>query len=160
MEESLNVITDARFVGESSLVGPRPLTILFEDDLVPSIDLKMHLIKLTIEVPSSFPYTNNKMVPWNYNYNYVNEPTVTNILGIGGMTQSGRFFVLVSTELAPSNLVKGLTKQKELEMILDMINELVIENDAFEFLKFIKHGEYSAVEQLNKLLARISLLPF
>ena len=82
MEESLNVITDARFVGESSLVGPRPLTILFEDDLVPSIDLKMHLIKLTIEVPSSFPYTNNKMVPWNYNYNYVNEPTVTNILGI------------------------------------------------------------------------------
>ena len=39
-----------------------------------------------------------------------------------------------------------------------MINDLVIENKAFEFLKFIKHSEYSVVEQLNKLSAQISLL--
>ena len=30
--------------------------------------------------------------------------------------------------------------------------------EACEFLKFIKHSEYSVIEQLNKMLARISLL--
>ena len=39
-----------------------------------------------------------------------------------------------------------------------MINEPIIEKETLEFLKFIKHSEYSVVEQLNKLLARISLL--
>ena len=31
------------------------------------------------------------------------------------------------------------------------INELVIEEEADEFLKFIKHSEYNIVEQLHKL---------
>ena len=34
----------------------------------------------------------------------------------------------------------------------------MIEKEACEFLKFIKHHEYSVTEQLNKTLARISLL--
>ena len=38
------------------------------------------------------------------------------------------------------------------------INELVTELEADEFLKFIKHSEYSIVEQLHKLPAKISLL--
>ena len=38
------------------------------------------------------------------------------------------------------------------------INEPVIEIEANEFLKFIKHSEYSIVEQLHKLPAKISLL--
>ena len=38
------------------------------------------------------------------------------------------------------------------------INELVTEMEADEFLKFIKHSEYSIVEQLHKLPAKISLL--
>ena len=38
------------------------------------------------------------------------------------------------------------------------MNELVIEMEANEFLKFIKHSEYSIVEQLHKLPAKISLL--
>ena len=32
------------------------------------------------------------------------------------------------------------------------------ENEACKFLKFIKHSEYSIIEQLNKMPARISLL--
>ena len=39
-----------------------------------------------------------------------------------------------------------------------MINELVTKMEANEFLKFIKHSEYSIVEQLHKLPAKISLL--
>ena len=38
------------------------------------------------------------------------------------------------------------------------INEPVTEKEAEEFLKFIKHSEYSIVEQLHKLPAKISLL--
>ena len=38
------------------------------------------------------------------------------------------------------------------------INEPVTEMEADEFLKFIKHSEYSIVEQLHKLPAKISLL--
>ena len=40
----------------------------------------------------------------------------------------------------------------------ELINEPVIEEEANEFLKFIKHSEYSIVEQLHKLPAKISLL--
>ena len=37
------------------------------------------------------------------------------------------------------------------------MNEQVTEAETNEFLKFIKHSEYGIVEQLHKLLARISL---
>ena len=37
-------------------------------------------------------------------------------------------------------------------------NEPIIEVEANEFLKFIKHNEYNIVEQLHKLLAKISIL--
>ena len=57
-------------------------------------------------------------------------------------------------EPTPSNPVKEPPKQK----YPDMINEPVIEKDTSEFMKFIKHSEYSVVEQLNKLQARIFLL--
>ena len=38
------------------------------------------------------------------------------------------------------------------------MNEPVTKKEAKEFLKFIKHSEYSIVEQLHKLPAKISLL--
>ena len=38
------------------------------------------------------------------------------------------------------------------------MNEPVTKKEAEEFLKFIKHSEYSIVEQLHKLPAKISLL--
>ena len=37
-------------------------------------------------------------------------------------------------------------------------NKPVTEKEACEFLKFIKHSEYSVIEQLNKMFAMISLL--
>ena len=39
-----------------------------------------------------------------------------------------------------------------------VINEPVTEAEVNEFLKFIKHNEYSIVEQLHKMPAKISLL--
>ena len=40
----------------------------------------------------------------------------------------------------------------------ESLNEQISEAEANEFLKFIKHNEYSIVEQLHKLSAKISLL--
>ncbi|XP_040964525.1 uncharacterized protein [Gossypium hirsutum] len=48
-------------------------------------------------------------------------------------------------------------KEKIAELVLS-INELVKEEEAVEFLKFLKHSEYSVVEQLHKQPARISVL--
>ena len=42
MERSINVITDAKFVGESFEGRLRPLTIFFEDGLVLVADVNVH----------------------------------------------------------------------------------------------------------------------
>ena len=86
------------------------------------------------------------MVPWSYHCNYVNEPDAANISGIGGMTQSGRCYTPTSIEMIPLNTAKELPKSKEFETSPDLINEPITKKDAFEFLKFIKHNEYSVVE--------------
>ena len=61
MERTINVITDAKFIGESFEGRPRPLTIFFEDDLIPMANVNVHPSKLIMEGLSLFPYTDNKM---------------------------------------------------------------------------------------------------
>ena len=96
VEKSVNVITDVR-----------TLTIFFEDESISTTNMSTYLPKLTVKMPSLFPYTDSKMVP---------------------------------------------------KVVLHMINESITKKEASKFLKFIKHSEYSVVEQLNKLLTHISLL--
>ena len=70
-------------------------------------------------------------------------------MGTRGLTYSGRCY-------APSPLgVKGGeegTKQSDIEIIIlkkkgkEPLNEPVSETEANEFLKFIKHSEYSIIE--------------
>lgn len=55
---------------------------------------------IIFHVPTPFPYTDAKYIPYNYTtitYERENpivlDTTVTNITGVGGMTQSGRVFV-------------------------------------------------------------------
>ena len=43
---------------------------------------------------------------------------------------------------------------------MDKVNKLVSDEEANEFLKLMKHSEYSVVDQLKKTTARISLLSF
>ena len=57
-----------------------------------------------------------------------------------------------STENEGMKIAASKRKDKE------PINEPVTELEADEFLKFIKHSEYSIGEQLHKLPAKISLL--
>ena len=82
-------------------------------------------------------------------------------MGTGGLTRSGRYY-------APGlSGVKGWekgTEQSDVKVIVlkrkgkELLNEPISKAEDNEFLKFIKHNEYSIVEQLHKLLAKISLL--
>ena len=117
----INVITSAEFVEGSSFEGPKFLTFFFEDDLIPMSNMTMHQFRLTVEIPSLFPYTDNKMVPWNYNCNYVDEAISENILGIRGMTRNGRCYVPATIEKILPKPVEEVPKQKDPEVILVLI---------------------------------------
>ena len=123
-----------------------------------------------MKVPAPFRYASDKAVPWNYTSQTVTpkpqaiieqrpKKSVNGIAGIGGMTRSGWCYVLVTTEVreGESSVENGgvkiaASKKKDKEPI----NELVIEMEVDKFLKFIKHSEYSIVEQLHKLPAKRS----
>ena len=125
MKGSINMITDAKFIRESSEQRPRPLTIFFKDNTVPMVNENVHPSKLIVEVPSPFPYMNSKMVPWNYHSNYVNEVVTANISDIRGMTRSRRCYVATAVEMLPLNPTKELSKSKKFDTSLDLINESI-----------------------------------
>ncbi|XP_017644535.1 uncharacterized protein LOC108485206 [Gossypium arboreum] len=79
---------------------------------------------------------------------------------MGSYTRSGRRYDTVSEKAQP---VKGkapmVEEMKEKVAKFELpINKLVNEEEAKEFLKFLKHSEYSVAEQLRKQPARISVL--
>ena len=61
------------------------------------------------------------MVPWNYNYNYVNEATMENILGIRSMTRNGRCYTFVTIEKFQPKLAEKVPKQKEAKVVSELI---------------------------------------
>ena len=77
------------------------------------------------------------------------------------MTRSGQCYAPINSEIregesSAANEGPKITAPKRKDK--EPINELVTEEEANEFLKFIKHSEYSIIEQLHKLPAKISLL--
>ena len=69
--------------------------------------------------------------------------------------------LLVPTnEEQPSKEKERLSKEKKGKdkQDLESSSKPITEKEASEFLKFIKHSEYSVIEQLNKTSVRISLL--
>ena len=86
------------------------------------------------------------------------EKLVNDIAGTGEMTRSGRCYVSINSgtregesSTANERIKVAASKGKDKEPI----NEPVTEKEAYEFLK---HSEYSIVEQLHKLPTKISLL--
>ena len=131
--------------------------------------------RVVIKVPTPFRYISDKVVSWNYTNQIVSQesqavrvspkkkqdPSVNDIVRTGRMTCSGRCYASdFSREKeweghVEHNGVKVTISKKKNE---EPRNELVTEAEANEFFKFIKHNEYSIVEQLHKLPTKISLL--
>ncbi|XP_039030568.1 uncharacterized protein LOC120165045 [Hibiscus syriacus] len=130
---------------------------------------KAHIIerlipKVMIMPPSSFPYKDNKQVPWRYECQIENvessEAAKKEVDKVGHFTRSGRCYSPNQTSEPEKRAAPDKGKMVEIMMKDDesTINETVTENEAVEFLKFLKHSEYSIVEQLHKLPAHISIM--
>ncbi|XP_016752454.2 uncharacterized protein [Gossypium hirsutum] len=107
--------------------------------------------RVIIQKPAVFPYKDNKKVSWNYDCS-VTMPGKESLVGAsrgdqdrGSYTRSERRYNTVNKEEQPT---KGKAQVVE-EMkgkATKLVNELVNEEETKEFLKFLKHSEYSVVE--------------
>ena len=108
---------------------------------------------------------------WDYNCNYTHQTTVTDLTGVGGITQSRccyapdmvekvapEKFLMPTSEEQPSKEKEQPSRENKDKKALEGTSKPVTEKKACEFLKFIKHSEYSVIKQLNKMPTRISLL--
>ncbi|XP_040931893.1 uncharacterized protein [Gossypium hirsutum] len=118
--------------------------------------------KIVIHKPNPFPYKDDKSVPWSYDCS-VTVPKGESIASAsrgmqneGSHTRSGKRYDTGGVRVEPTK-TKGVEVEKEKETEVP-VNEPVKEEEAKEFLKFLRHSEYSMVEQLRKQLARISVL--
>ncbi|XP_058727053.1 uncharacterized protein LOC131598475 [Vicia villosa] len=107
-----------------------------------------------IPVRAPYPVDKMKAVPWEYNSG--TDTAVTNIVGPGGMTRSGRIFktaqpnenvTQASNQTTATPTEEGMAKDKE-----------ATNKDAEEFLALIKKSDYRVVDQLHQTPSKISLL--
>ena len=123
---------------------------------------------LVVEVPRPFPYESEKEIPWDYNFNYTHQTNVNDLTSVEGITRSDWCYdpglaKMVAPEklLVPTNGEKEWSskeKKGKKKKALENTSKPITKKEASEFLKFIKHSEYSVIEQLNKTPVRISLL--
>jgi len=166
---------------EGGLGKPKPLVIYFTRDAAPQTPRYPSVVK-----PIPFPYQNSHPVPWRYvpPSERKEEATdisslsakVTNITGLSGVTHSGRVFAPPDLPTQPAN-VKGKAKiaEEQNDKMIPTPNENipvkgllgkkdgcgkkeVSQKEAGEFLRIIQQSEFKVIEQLNKTLARVSLL--
>ncbi|XP_040967134.1 uncharacterized protein [Gossypium hirsutum] len=121
--------------------------------------------KVVIQKPVAFPYKDSKRVPWNYSCN-VTFPEEKTPINASEKVQDEGFYTHSRSRYTPNTKVeqvkeKSLAIEQKKEKPVGpepTINESVTEKEAKEFLKFLKHSEYSVVEQLHKQPGRISVL--
>ncbi|KAL2322291.1 hypothetical protein Fmac_026670 [Flemingia macrophylla] len=94
---------------------------------------------LRITAPSLFPYESDKAIPRVYDIQATTDSDVTNIVGIGGMTRSGRIYT-------PDNLQDKAPKEKARTEEIGKEPE----EETNELLKYIRQSEYSVIDQLNR----------
>ncbi|XP_052488065.1 uncharacterized protein LOC105772146 [Gossypium raimondii] len=104
----------------------------------------------------SRPQNNNRRVPWNYDCN-VTIPGKEDVINREKQDE-GRHHEQMKARVEPIGEETSVEKKKNVVKPELLVNEPIKEEEAREFLKFIKHSEYSVVEQLHKQPARISML--
>ena len=114
----------------------------------------------------AFPYKDNKAVPWRYDCNIISAKTFdhqepsTNITEVDHFTCSGRCYR--PDEKKDEERKQGQPRRSKVvekgEPSIAEPKKVVSEKEACEFLKLIKHSEYSIMEQLHQQPAKISIL--
>ena len=112
-EHSINVITSTTYSGKFLSSGAKPITIFHDNRPMKEETSETPKPVLVIEVLKPFPYTLNKTVPWDYRCNYANETTATDLIGIGGITCSGRIYLpTITNQVAPERSVISIEKEQ------------------------------------------------
>ncbi|XP_058725635.1 uncharacterized protein LOC131596918 [Vicia villosa] len=107
-----------------------------------------------IPVRDPYPVDKMKAVPWEYESNTSTD--VTNIVGPGGMTRSGRIF---NTAKSKENSAQANDQDTVVPTERSTpIDKEITNKDAEEFLVLIKKSDYKVVDQLHQTPSRISLL--
>ncbi|XP_016704369.2 uncharacterized protein [Gossypium hirsutum] len=112
--------------------------------------------KVIIQKLAVFAYKDNRRVLWNYDCN-VTIPGNEDIISKEDQDE-GRHCEQMKDRVEPIREENLVGKKKNVVEPELLVNEPIKEEEAREFLKFIKHSEYNAVEQLHKQPARISML--
>ncbi|XP_073219715.1 uncharacterized protein [Cicer arietinum] len=125
---------------------------------------------IIVQTPIPFPYGNTKALPWKYevtSHLADHQPSndcepkgteVTNISGIGGMTRSGRVYTPEQLRKKEVHGEKGKEDMYHSIKGQETSIKTVSEEEANEFLKFIKQSEYKVVDQLNQTPSKILVL--
>ncbi|XP_040955986.1 uncharacterized protein [Gossypium hirsutum] len=113
-------------------------------------------LKVIIQKSTVFTYKDNMRVPWNYDCN-VTIPGKEDVINREEQDE-GRHHEQMKARVEPIGEETSVGKKKNVVKPELLVNEPIKEEEAREFLKFIKHSEYSVVEQLHKQPARISVL--
>ncbi|KAA0037781.1 uncharacterized protein E6C27_scaffold471G00160 [Cucumis melo var. makuwa] len=150
---------------------PRPLTVFYQESHNESTSF-CNPKKLTIQVSSPFKFKDLKAVPWRYDCQVITGPSVDNIIGISGITRSGRCYKPDNLTVPSDGLEKGRKNEKrnvkdhckdqdvKMSIIAKDIEykKLVTDEEANEFLKMVKQSEYKIIKQMHHTPAQISLL--
>ena len=75
-DPSINIIMGITYSETPMLTGPKPITIFHDNEAARTKLPKVSIPILVVEVPKPFPYESQKVIPWDYNYNYTHQTTV------------------------------------------------------------------------------------
>ncbi|KAL4387450.1 hypothetical protein GQ457_09G014060 [Hibiscus cannabinus] len=117
--------------------------------------------RIVFQKPTPFHFEDQKRVPWKYDCGIITqegtqENPVKEVNDTGFFTRSGKRYVPEKID-NPKGKAVAVDQEKPKDDEYP-VNEPVSEEQAKEFLKFLKHSDYSVVEHLHKLPARISIL--
>ncbi|KAJ1398988.1 G-patch domain [Sesbania bispinosa] len=136
-------IVDVSVIDYSASTSPKPLVVHYTRDA--AVRTTNRPIPITIQVPTSFPYKDNKVVPWRYDVEVlvgdrqvgetnVDTPNVTNIAGVGGMTWSGRIYTpdefrttQSTLEIAHATYEKPIVESQPSDALM-MVARVMLEN--------------------------------
>lgn len=129
--------------------------------------MQIPITPLVIQFATPFPYESEKVVPWRYEPKVykqgheskplvIIEPTVTSIVGPGGMTRSGRVFSQRTVEVANDTSVLAHNTESQGGSLSP--KDVVSLKEVEEFLRIIRKIDYKVVDQLNQTPSKFSML--
>ncbi|KAJ1404844.1 hypothetical protein SESBI_26246 [Sesbania bispinosa] len=136
-------IVDVSVSDYSASTPPKPLVVHYTRDA--AVKTTNRPIPITIQVPTSFPYKDNKVVPWRYDVEVLVGDRQCRIYTPDEFRTTQSSEVIKEKEKG-----KEVTSQKEIteETRKEVPKQTISDEEACEFLKLIKQSEGSQSLQL------------